>query len=137
MALERLGIATLIAAIQQKIESETGLRCYDFVEDNTESPFYFAELVQMAPANTKTAFRDRFTVWIHAIAEESDSSEGVYGLIQSLEEAMTEDISVPEGFDLVQQIYNGVQVIKKDETGEKHAVCAFDFIVSYGFKVKI
>lgn len=137
MALKRLGLVDLISAIQNKVKVGTGKECYDHVEDNTPSPFYFAELVQMEPANSKTMFRDKYTVWIHAIAAPGDSSVGIYELIQDLEEAMTEDIILPEGFELIMQTYGGVQTITTDETNEKHAVCAFEFMVSYGFRCKI
>lgn len=141
MAYERLSPTVLIAAIQSKIEGKTGLRCYDYVDLNTPSPFYFAELVRSMPANSKTMFRDVFTVNIHCIAAppEGDviSSTGVYELIDGLEEALTEDIELPEPFELIMQINNGIQNIKTDETREKHATLSYDFMVCYGFMCKI
>lgn len=97
----------------------------------------FAEIVGKRPAHSKTMWRDVFTVWIHAVAEPGESSVGIYGLIQELEEALTEDIELPEGFDLIMQTNNGVQTIKTDETNEKHAVLAYEFMICYGFKCKI
>lgn len=137
MAYRQLGLVELIAAIKARIESGTGITCYDAVPDNAESPFFFAEVVGKRPAHSKTMWRDIFTVRIHAIAEPGDSSVQIYELIQSLEEALTEDIILPEEFQLVMQTDNGVQTIKKDETGEKHAVLAYEFMVCYGFKCKI
>lgn len=137
MAYQKLSPVTLIAAIQDKVEENTGIRCYDAVPRNAESPFYFAEITRILPANTKTMFRDNYTVWIHCIAEESESAVGVYQLIEGLQEALTEDIILPEPFELVMQTDGGVQTIKTDETGEKHAVETFDFMVCYGFKCKI
>lgn len=133
----QLGLLDLIHAVQEKIENKTGLRCYDAVPDNAPSPFYFAEVVSKRPAHTKTMYRDVFTVWIHAIAEPGESSVPVYELTQLLEEAMTEDIILPDDFELILQTNNGVQRIKTDETNEKHAVLAFEFTVCYGFKCKI
>lgn len=137
MSYKRLSPVDLVAAIQDRIEAGTKLRCYDHVPLNAESPFYFAEIIRIEPANTKAIFRDIYTVWIHCIAEKSDSSVGVYNLIQKLQESLTEDISLPGPFGLVMQTDNGVQEIKTDETGEKHAVTAFEFMVSYGFICKI
>lgn len=133
----QLGLLELVAAIQEKIEDKTELKCYDAVPDNASSPFYFAEVVGKRPAHSKTMWRDIFTVWIHVIAEPTDSSVPLYGYIQALEEALTEDIRIPEGFELVMQTNNGVQTIKTDETNEKHAVLAYEFMVCYGFKWKI
>ena len=137
MAYKKLNLTDLIAAIQAKVEVKTGLRCYDHVELNAESPFYFAEVVRLTPANSKTMYRDNIEVYIHCIAAESPSSVGVYNLIDDLQEALSEDIELPEPFELIMQTDSGVQVIKTDETGEKHAVVGFMFMVCYGFICKI
>lgn len=137
MAYQKLSPVTLVAAVQDKIETLTDLRCYDHVPMNEESPLYFAEITRIQPANSKTMFRDVYSVAIHCIAEESPSSVGVYNLIENLQSALSEDITLPEPFELVMQTDNGVQTIKTDESGEKHAIVNFDFMVSYGFMCKI
>lgn len=137
MAYQKLSPVTLIAAVQEKVESLTELRCYDHVPLNEESPLYFAEITRIQPANSKTMYRDVYSVAIHCIAEESPSSVGVYNLIENLQSALSEDIILPEPFTLVMQTDNGVQTIKTDESGEKHAIVNFDFMVSYGFMCKI
>ena len=137
MAYQKLSPVTLMEAVQDKIERLTDLRCYDHVPMNEESPLYFAEIIRIQPANSKTMFRDVYSVAIHCIAEESPSSVGVYNLIENLQSALSEDISLPEPFTLVMQTDNGAQTIKTDESGEKHAIVNFDFMVSYGFMCKI
>ena len=137
MAYQKLSPVTLIAAVQEKVEALTGLRCYDHVPLNEASPLYFAEITRIQPANSKTMYRDVYSVAIHCIAEESPSSVGVYNLIENLQSALSEDIILPEPFTLVMQTDNGVQTIKTDESGEKHAIVNFDFMVSYGFICKI
>lgn len=134
---KQLGLVDLIYGIQAKVEEKTGVKCYDAVPRNAPSPFYFAEVIGKRPAHTKTMYRDVYTVWIHAIAQSGDSSVQIYEMIQQLEETLTEDISLPEGFELILQASNGVQTIKTDETNEKHAVLSFEFTVCYGFKCKI
>ena len=136
MAYQKLSVTTLISAIQKQIKEGTGLKCLDHVPQNETSPFYFAELVKTVPNNTKTMFRDVMTVWIHCIAEKSESSVGIYQMIDQLQEAMTEDIELPDPYELIMQVDGGVQTIKTDETGEKHAVIPYDFTVCYGFKCK-
>lgn len=136
MAYQKLSPVTLIAAVQDKVEALTGLRCYDHVPLNEASPLYFAEITRIQPANSKTMYQDIYSVAIHCIAEESPSSVGVYNLIENLQSALSEDISLPEPFTLVMQTDNGVQTIKTDESGEKHAIVNFDFMVCYGFMCK-
>jgi hypothetical protein len=80
---------------------------------------------------------DRHTVDVHVIADESPSSVPVFKYIQKLEEAMTEDVAIPCPYKLVRQSSGGVRTIQNDETGEKHAVMSFTFLISYGYKVKI
>lgn len=137
MAYQKLSPVTLIAAVQEKVEALTRLRCYDHVPLNEKSPLYFAEITRIQPANSKTMFRDVYSVAIHCIAEESPSSVGVYNLIENLQSALSEDITLPEPFELVMQTDNGVQTIKTDESGEKHAIVNFDFMVCYGFICKL
>ena len=137
MAYQKLSPVTLIAAVQEKVEALTGLRCYDHVPLNEASPLYFAEIIRIQPANSKTMFRDVYSVAIHCIAEESPSSVGVYNLIENLQSALSEDIILPEPFTLVMQTDNGVQTIKTDESGEKHAIVSYDFTVCYGFICKL
>lgn len=137
MAYQKLSPVTLIAAVQEKVEALTGLRCYDHVPLNEASPLYFAEITRIQPANSKTMYRDVYSVAIHCIAEENPSSVGVYNLIENLQSALSEDIILPEPFTLVMQTDNGVQTIKTDESGEKHAIVNFDFMESHGFICKI
>lgn len=137
MTYKQMGLVDLISAIQNKVEERTGIRCYDAVPINKISPFYYAEMVGKRPAHSKTMWRDIFTVWIHAIAEPGESSVQIYELIQKLEEALTEDIDLPEEYELIMQTNNGIQTIKTDETKEKHAVLAYEFMVCYGYKCKI
>ena len=137
MAYQKLSPVTLIAAVQDKVETLTGLKCYDHVPLNEASPLYFAEITRIQPANSKTMYQDVYSVSIHCIAEESPSSVGVYNLIENLQSALSEDISLPEPFTLVMQTDNGVQTIKTDESGEKHAIVSYDFTVCYGFICKL
>ena len=137
MAYQKLSPVTLIAAVQDKVEALTELRCYDHVPLNESSTLYYAEITRIQPANSKTMYQDIYSVAIHCIAEESPSSVGVYNLIENLESALSEDISLPEPFELVMQTDNGVQTIKTDETGEKHAIVNFNFTVCYGFMCKV
>lgn len=134
--LKKLGLVELIKAIQDKIQ-KTGYKCYDAVPLNAKSPFYFAELVGKKQADTKTMFCDVFTVWIHAIAEPNNSNVSIYNLIEKLEESLTDDIELSGEFNLIMQTELGLQTIKIDETNEKHAVIAYEFKVSYGFKTKV
>lgn len=134
--LKRLSFIDLLKSIQTKVEDNTKIKCYDEVPENAESPFYYVEVVGSRPANTKTMWCDNFQVFIHVIAEPSGSSVPLYNLIQKLEEALTEDIELPEEFTLILQNNNGIQTIKKDETNEKHGVISYEFKICYGFKMK-
>ncbi|MCR2045488.1 DUF5072 family protein [Anaerosalibacter massiliensis] len=134
--LKKLSFIDFYKAIQEKIESKTGLRCYDDISQDAPSPFYYAEIVGLRPENTKTMYVDVFTVFVHAIAEPGGSSIGIYKLIQELEEAMTERIDIGEEYWILEQTSQGLQRIQTDETNEKHAILAYEFKICYGFKIK-
>ena len=134
--LKKLSLIELVRAVQERV-LHTGYKCYDAVPINAKSPFYFVEIVGKKQADTKTMFCDVFTVWIHAISEPDASSVGIYDLIEKLEESLTEDIELPIDFNLVTQTELGLQTLKTDETNEKHAVIAYEFKISYGFKTKV
>ena len=134
----KLSFITLVAAIQAKFKEHTGLKCYDVPPINANSPFYFVEVLNRRPADNKTMFRDVFTVYIHCIAAETStaSNVGVYNLINEVDEILTENITLPEPFQLVMQTNNGVNRIFDEETGEKHAVIEAQFMCLYGLKCK-
>lgn len=135
--LKQLTPIDLIKAIQANVQTNTSKKCYDVVPMNASSPFFYAEFLDSEPVNSKTMYKGKYRVWIHVIAEPSDSSIPVYNYIQELEEAMTEDIELPEDYELILQTNNGIKAIKTDETNEKHAVIEYEFMICYGFKCKI
>lgn len=133
---KRLSFIDLVKSIKTKIENNTKIKCYDEVPENAQSPFYFIEVVSSRPANTKTMWCDIFQVFIHAVSQPCNSSVPLYNLIQKLEEALTEDIELPQEFNLILQSNNGIQTIKTDETNEKHGVMSYEFKICYGFRIK-
>ena len=137
MMLKQFPITSLIAAIQNRVKTGTGMRCLDHVEQDEESPFFYVEFRQSLPGNSKTMYVMDYIVFVHAITEEAESSVPVYKYIEALQEAMTEDVVVPSPYNLVFQTDNGVQSIYREETGELHAIVSYTFRISYGFKCKI
>lgn len=135
--LKRIDLTDLFSAIQSQVENGTKLPCYDAIPDNAPSPFYFMELSGHKPADTKTMYVERYSVSFHIIAEPTPSSVPTYRYIKMLEEALTDDIQIPCPYHLVEQMETGVQSIYMEQTGEKHSVVGFDFLISYGYKVKI
>ncbi len=135
--MARLGIGEFLGCLIDHIEQRTGLRCHDF-PDNEESPMYSVEVEGSAPENTKTMYVDVYSVTVHCISGPTEpySNAPVLRLVRSLEEAMSEDVAVPEPFLLYRQEYEGLRALKRDETGEGHAVLAFKFWVCYGLRCK-
>lgn len=134
--LKKLGFTDLIKAVQSRVEAGTRLRCYDDIPKDAPSPLYYAEVVGLRPENTKTMYVDVFTIFIHAIAEPDNSSIPVYKLIQELEESMTRNIELGGEYWVMEQSSQGLKNLQTDETNEKHAVLAYEFKITYGFKTK-
>lgn len=134
--LKKLNIKTLMKAIQETVENNTEYRCYDIPPKDEQPPFYYAELIQVRPSNSKTMWREIYVINFHAIASGEKSSIPIYKLIDDLEEALTEEIALPEPFFVVIQSAQGLQVINNEETKDKHAIVQYNFDVCYGFKTK-
>lgn len=135
--LKRINLTNLFSAVQDRIQAGTGFPCYDAVPDNAAGPFYYMVLAGHSPADTKTMYVQRYSIDIHVIADVSPSSVPAFRYIKALEEALTDDIQVPSPYHLVRQDETGIRNVYNEVTGEKHAVVGFDFLISYGFKVKI
>lgn len=133
---KQMNLTDLMAAVQSRIETGTTLKCYDIPPENEPAPLVIEELVALTPADTKTMFCKDYTIYLHIIAEEKRSSVPINNYIQAVQEAMTEDITIPEGFELVNQTDGGIAAIQTDESGEKHAVLVYTFRICYGYKVK-
>lgn len=134
--LQQFSIIELIKQIQKAVLSGTGKKCYDHVEKGQVSPFYYAEIVQSKPANTKTMYVTEYAVNIHVVSESGKTSVPLFKEIQALEEAMTADIDIPEPYELIYQMYNGIQSVYTEDTNEKHAVLNYTFKVCYGYMMK-
>lgn len=135
--LQRLSIGQFLGCVIDELERRTGVPCH-YDPEGMPSPFFSVQLVKTEPANTKTMFIDRFEVWVHAISEPTKpySPAKALELVQRLEEAMTEDIELPEPFSLFRQECGGLQTLKRDPTDEGHAVISYSFHVCYGLRCK-
>lgn len=132
---KQLGLVDLVHAIQQIVETNTGLRCYDAIPLNASAPFYYVAVTGKRPGHSKTQWRDIYTVNMHVIAD-GGSSVPVYEYIQQLEEYLTDDIQLPEPYELIMQTETGINQIMEDPTGEKHAIIGYEFMISYGLRCK-
>ncbi|MBU5594915.1 DUF5072 domain-containing protein [Amphibacillus sp. MSJ-3] len=135
--LKKLSLLDLHAPIQNRIHEGTHLQCLDDIPKDEPAPFCYLEFVGSTPRNTKTMFVHEYLVHVHILSEPG-SSVPHYKNIQSVDEALTEYIKLPEGYELWGQTESGlISNYEEPETKERHAVLAFVFKVSYGFKVKI
>lgn len=138
MALQKLSFVDLHAAVKNRIEDGAGLPALDFVRVNEPMPFTRIDLVGQEERNTKTMFIDRFTVHVHVHSAPNISSVEHYGNIGKVQEALTEYIQLPAGYDLWGQTTSGMLTnFREQETNEHHAVLGFEFSISYGFKIKL
>ena len=135
--LQRMSIAEFLGVLNAAVEDRTGYPCHPN-PDGKESPFYSVQLIKTEPKNTKTSFVDRYEVWIHCVAAPvvPHSDAPVLDLVQTIEEAMTDDVDLDGSFEMFNQQSNGLQSLKKDESGEGHAVLSFYFDVQYGLRCK-
>lgn len=134
--IRKLGYIEFFSAVQELIEKNTGKKCYDYVAEGAESPFYILEITSKRPENTKTMLAEVFTIWVHSIASPSKRKEELYQLMQDLEEALMEEIQLPDNYVLIYQDNNGITYMQQDETDEWHSIIEFDIKVAYGLRTK-
>lgn len=136
--LQKLSFIDVLAAVIQKVQANTGLRCYDSVPLNATMPYYHAEFLGSVPEPNKTMQKDRYQVVIHAHAAAPEgSSVKIYDAIHKLEEALSEDINLSGDYEVTLQVPNGVSQIMDMADKTKHAVIGYDFVVFSGYKMKI
>lgn len=136
MMYERMGMEDLMTAVKTHVKERTGKECYDFEKQGLSKPFYLAEVVKSISNNTKTMYTDIFTVQIQCIPETEDSTAEIYGMIKDLQETLTEEITLPEPWELILQTENGIQSMKTEDTKEQKPVVQYEFMVCYGFTCK-
>jgi len=135
--LKKLSLLDLHKPIQDRIHEGTDLRCLDDIPKDQLAPFTYLEFVNTRPRNTKTMFVQEYIIHVHIISQPG-SSVPHYKNIQEVDEALTEYIKLPDGYELWDQVESGlVSNFTEPETNERHAVLAFIFKVSYGFKIKV
>lgn len=135
--LKKLSLLDLHAPIQSCIQKNTDLQCLDVIEKNTLAPFTYLEFVNSRPRNTKTMFVEEYIIHVHVMSPPG-SSVPHYKNIQQVDEALTEYIKLPEGYELWDQVESGlISNYTEPETKERHAVVGFVFKVSYGFRIKV
>lgn len=137
MELKKLSLLDLHAPIQSRINESTNLQCLDDIPKNEVPPYCYLEFVSTRPRNTKTMFVQEYVIHVHILSQPGPSVSH-YKNIQAVDEALTQYVQLPEGYELWDQAESGlVANYEEPETKTRHAVLAFIFKISYGFKIKI
>lgn len=133
--MKKLNIVDVLVGIIELVEHHTGVRCYDYVEVDTNAPYYYIDLSEHEPTAAKTMWEERQVIYIHAITK-GDSSVGIYNAIQALEEAMTNRIPLPKEYALVMQKPQGIINKYREENGNWHAVLGYELDIKYRYMKK-
>ena len=96
---------------------------------------YYVQVVKTQTTGSKTSYCETITVWIYAVCPSNDQHEK-NNMLNALNEALTEDIELPQPYILVMQKDSGRQQTDQKENDKREAVEAYDFVVSYGLKFK-
>lgn len=135
--IQKLNITDLHKVVKKHLEDRIdGIKVYDNVPDDLEAPFLMFEVVGREPKDSKTFLREVISTYIHGIVDGA-SSKNAYDLEAKVREALTDDVVLPEPYELLNIIDSGIPSIEKEETGEIHFVLSIDFDVVYGLKCKI
>ena len=133
---KQLSITDLIKSVKKLIDTNTELHCYDIPPDNQPAPLVYVQLVGLDTADTKTLYCKEYTLWLHVIDDETKSHVPLYRHIEEVQEAMTDDLDLASCFSVVAATDKGINTIKKDESGEMHAVLEYSYKIAYGMQIK-
>ena len=134
--MQKLSFTDLLQGTIGLIEHHTAIPCYDVIPMNEPVPYYHAQIIGQRPIPHKLQWREEYDIAIHCFAD-SSSSVHVYELIHKLEEAMNYRIPIPEGYQILMQVPEGLLNDTVDEDGTRHAILGFKITVMYGYKTKI
>ncbi len=134
---QQLGFVDFVKAIKRTMEMKTHLPCYITIPSQISSPFCYIEGIEKKMVDSKSMWKEIFTVFIYIIGEPSDDFMKISNDIHELEQALKDGIALPQEYKLMKQTNNGIQMITLEDTKETHAVINYDFMISYGYKYKI
>lgn len=136
--IQQLSFVDVLAGVIDLLEKNINdIPVFDHFEKNQNRPFIHAEIVGLDPVPSKTMWKDKFQIYIHGWADGKQSSQPIFDVVDKIRSAMTEEIQLPEGYDLLLQKPEGTQRILDDEDKTKHAVMGYSLTITYGFKYKI
>lgn len=133
--IRRPSPVAVLAAVREVVEAGTGRACV-VDPDWRESPLYWVELVGSRPGQSKSARLDEFEVELHAVAPPARSQAAVLDMVAAAEEAMEAWPVMASPFRVVDVAEQGIRQVKVDESGEWHAIVAYEIAVSYGLICK-
>jgi|GEM_PF-2519218 len=124
-----ISLAEMMNAIMANVETNTGIQCYNAIPAAPQEPYYYLEIIEKTPLYSKTIRRDSFVVRFHAMPINNQSMAPTYDMLHRLEEALGQEIELPEGFDLFLQQSNGIQKLEIEEFKETRTVAIYNFVV--------
>ncbi|MGM0239868.1 tail completion protein gp17 [Enterococcus sp. AZ103] len=136
--LEQLSLSDLLVGVIDVLKKNIkDIQILDHVPKNQKLPFVSVELIGVEPIPSKTMWKDKYQIYIHGWADGSKGSLPIFDLADKIREAMTVEVQLPDGFELLIQKPEGAQRILEDESKTRHAVLGYSLTVTYGFKFKI
>lgn len=134
--IKKLSFITLTKSVIDLIEKNTGLRCYDTIPKNAKMPYYQVQFAGQKPIPQKTMWQEEYHMHVKVYTSGNNNVDS-YKAIQNLEEAMTEAIQLPKGYELKSQIPLGAVAFLEDkEEKYKQVVVGYKFEITYGYKIK-
>lgn len=134
--LKKAGFKELISAVQNNISQNAGIVCYDAMPENAQKPYCFIRKMDKNSKMVKSVYIEIFSTQICAVPGNGEG-EDIYTMVQKIEEGMTEDISLPEGVELLLQTEKEQSVLCGDETTQRKAELVYEFKVAYPLEEKV
>lgn len=136
--LQQLSIVDVVAGVMEVLKKNIpDVPIADSMPKKSVTPLVHVAFGGIEPADTKTMYRTKYQILLYGFADGSQGSVAIFNLIQQIQEAMTDEPTLPEGCELLGAVPKGVAAIQDQADGSKMCVLTYELTVSYGFKFKI
>ncbi len=133
--LKKVGFKKLISAVQDNINRNAGIVCCDVIPENGQGPYCFIRQIDKSSKKIKPVYIETFSIQI-CVVPGNGEDEDLFAVVHKVEEGLTEEISLPEGVELLLQAGKELSVLCGDEMTKRQAELIYEFKVVYPLEEK-
>lgn len=128
-------LTEVLKAVRATLKEQTEEELIDFLSEQQLASGLYVDVEEQMDASTDTRWKETYLLAIHHWIPENSSLDQVYEGIESIEQAMEQQIAVAGG-QVVVQTPQGLHQIAREANGMKHTIIRYSIQILYGYKTK-